>query len=67
MLSSNPAIVPRNYMLQHAIETAQNGDFSEVGRLFDALNNPFIEDAKFANYYATPPESATAIVLSCSS
>lgn len=67
MLSSNPALVPRNYMLHHAIIKAEAGDFSEVDRLFRALLSPYSEGVEFQDYYAYPPDSAESIILSCSS
>lgn len=35
MNSTNPAIVLRNYIVQNAIEWAENGEFSEVRGPFD--------------------------------
>lgn len=67
MLNSNPALVPRNYMLHNAIIKAETGDFSEVERLFRALSNPYSEDIEFKDYYAYPPDSSENIILSCSS
>ncbi|XP_036431243.1 selenoprotein O2 [Colossoma macropomum] len=41
MDATNPAVVLRNYIAQNAIEWAENGDFSEVQRLFKVLENPY--------------------------
>ena len=67
MLQVNPAIVPRNYMLQQAISRAQSNDFSEVDRLFRALTNPYIESAEFRDYQGYPPQGTKSIPISCSS
>lgn len=63
----NPAFVLRNHLLQHAIEKAQRGDFSELNRLFDALSDPYNAAKIPADYMALPPEWAKTLVLSCSS
>jgi uncharacterized protein YdiU (UPF0061 family) len=67
MLSVNPLYVLRNYLAQRAIEEAQNGDFSEVGRLFEVLKDPFSYQAGRDAYAAQPPAWATKIEVSCSS
>lgn len=63
----NPAFVLRNHLLQHSIEQAQCGDFSEVNRLFQALSNPFDANKIPAEFMAQPPGWAKSLMLSCSS
>lgn len=41
MQQANPVYILRNHMAQQAIEQAEQGDFSEVERLFNLLANPF--------------------------
>lgn len=67
MLSVNPLYVLRNYLAQSAIEAAQNGDFSEIGRLFEVLTDPFTYQPGRDAYAAQPPAWATKIEVSCSS
>lgn len=67
MKSTNPAIVPRNHLLQNAITKAQGGDFSEVDILFKALSNPYDDIAEFSHYQDTPPIGTEEILVSCSS
>ncbi len=67
MLSANPLYVLRNYLAQSAIEAAQNGDFSEVGTLFEVLTDPFTYQPGRDVYAAQPPAWATKIEVSCSS
>jgi len=64
---TNPAFVLRNHLLQHAIEQAQKGAFSEVNRLFAALSDPYDSTQLPSEYIAQPPEWAQSLVLSCSS
>lgn len=64
---TNPAVVPRNHLLQSAIEMAQNGDFTEVKNLFEACLNPYDESKQQAKYLEKPPAWAKQIELSCSS
>lgn len=45
MQQANPVYILRNHMAQQAIEQAEQGDFSEVARLFDLLTTPFTKQA----------------------
>lgn len=64
---TNPCIVPRNHLLQTAIEAAQKGDFGVLNHLLDALSDPFTASDKYKDLYAAPPAWAKEIELSCSS
>ncbi len=64
---TNPAFVLRNHLLQNAIERAQQGEFTEVNRLFTALSDPYDATQLPSEYTAQPPEWAKSLVLSCSS
>ncbi len=67
MQTSNPAIILRNSFLQEAISKAQNGDYSEVEYLFNAISYPYQEIPQYSKYYSVPPSSSEDIELSCSS
>ena len=67
MHAVNPKYVLRNYLAQVAIEKAQNGDFSEVGRLLEVLEHPFDEQPEHAAYAELPPDWASHLEVSCSS
>ncbi len=63
----NPKYVPRNYLVQAAIEQAQNKDYAEIDTLFRLLVRPYDEQPELERYAQHPPESAGAISVSCSS
>ena len=63
----NPKYVLRNYLAQQAIERAQNGDYSEVGKLLAILEQPFDEQPEHEAYAALPPDWAAHLEVSCSS
>ena len=64
----NPKYIPRNYLLEVAIQQASYaGDFSEVEKLFNLFQNPYDEHPEFESYAALPPSWASEINLSCSS
>eukprot|EP01088_Endostelium_zonatum_P022525 TRINITY_DN9779_c0_g1_i1.p1 TRINITY_DN9779_c0_g1~~TRINITY_DN9779_c0_g1_i1.p1 ORF type:complete len:188 (-),score=44.75 TRINITY_DN9779_c0_g1_i1:23-586(-) len=63
----NPKFVARNYLMQVAIEKAQQKDFREVQRLFEVLSHPFDEQLENEDYAKDPPLWAQSIELSCSS
>jgi uncharacterized protein YdiU (UPF0061 family) len=67
MLSNNPKYVLKNYMLQEAIDTAQNGDFSVVDDLFKIAQQPFDEHPEYERWAGATPEVFKNQKLSCSS
>ncbi len=67
MLRTNPRVVLRNHLGEVAIQRAKQGDFSEVARLQNALENPFEEVAGHEDLAAFPPAWASQIEISCSS
>jgi serine/tyrosine/threonine adenylyltransferase len=67
MLRTNPNVVLRNHLGEMAIQRAKEGDFSEVARLQNALENPFEEVAGQEDLAAFPPAWASQIEISCSS
>ncbi len=67
MDSKNPKYILRNYLAQRAIESAQQGDFSEFHRLHRLLQHPYEEQPQFDDYAAAAPEWGAGLMLSCSS
>jgi len=67
MNTVNPKYVLRNHLAQHAIELAQQDDFSEVHKLLNILNKPFDEQPENESYSQAPAEHLHSISVSCSS
>lgn len=71
MQNANPIYVPRNYFAQQAIDAAENGDYSELHALIDALKQPYTERPHCARFAEKRPEwarvRAGCSMLSCSS
>jgi uncharacterized protein YdiU (UPF0061 family) len=67
MNAVNPWVVLRNHLAQAAIARAEQGDFSEVQRLYQVLQHPFTEQPEHASDADFPPDWAQAIEVSCSS
>ena len=67
MLSNNPKYVLKNYMLQEAIDAADEGDFSLVDDLFKIAQNPFDEHSEFQRWAEATPQEFKNQKLSCSS
>ncbi|HMS82390.1 MAG TPA: YdiU family protein [Nitrospira sp.] len=63
----NPKYVLRNYLAQATIEKAQHKDFSEIDRLFTALQTPFTEQPGMESYALPPPNWGKHLTVSCSS
>jgi uncharacterized protein YdiU (UPF0061 family) len=70
MRAASPAVVPRNYLAQEAIDAAENGDMGPLERLLEVCRRPYDEPAD-ARYTARRPEwardKAGCSALSCSS
>ena len=68
----NPIYVPRNYLLQEAIEKAQKEDFSLIHQLMQIMQNPYTDQGpsfeqfknKRPNWALNKPGCSS---LSCSS
>ena len=60
-------IVLRQYLLQTAIEQAQQGDASGVQELAQVMSRPYDEQPEYQAYAALPPDWAAGICVSCSS
>jgi uncharacterized protein YdiU (UPF0061 family) len=54
MLSSNPAIIPRNHRVEEAIQAANGEDFAPFRRLLEALTRPYEDREEFAEYEEPP-------------
>ncbi|MEM7254762.1 MAG: protein adenylyltransferase SelO family protein [Pseudomonadota bacterium] len=54
MRYANPAVIPRNHLVEQAIQSALDGDFNDFQRLLDATTNPFVEPDDAA--LTEPPE-----------
>lgn len=67
MKEVNPKYIIKNYMLQEAIDLANDGDFSLVNDLLNIAQNPFDEHKKFERYSKSTPMQFSNIKLSCSS
>ena len=67
MNAVNPKYVLRQYLLQAAIEQAQQGDASGVQELAQVMSHPYDEQPEYQAYAALPPDWAAGICVSCSS
>lgn len=55
MQDSNPAVIPRNQLVEAALEAAvEQGDYNVMERLLDVLSNPYAHSPEQADY-STPP------------
>ncbi len=63
----NPKYILRNYLAQNAISAAENGDYSEVQKLFTILQHPFDEQTEHDEYANLPPHWGKTLEISCSS
>jgi uncharacterized protein YdiU (UPF0061 family) len=67
MNTCNPKFILRNHLAQHAIEKAQEQDFSELSKLLAILERPY-DEQEHNQIYANPPTAEhRAVEVSCSS
>ena len=57
MDSVNPIYVPRNHLVQAALDSAETGDLDAFDRLADVLSDPFTERDGLDEYAEPAPES----------
>lgn len=67
MKEVNPKYIIKNYMLQEAIDLAQEGDFSLVNELLRIAQHPFDAHKNFERYAKPTPIHEANLQLSCSS
>lgn len=66
----NPVYVPRQHLLQIAIDAADKGDYTELHQLMKVLETPFTEQEGMQRYAGKPPADMVRpgiSMLSCSS
>ena len=66
----NPLVVPRNWLVQQAIDAAHAGDFRQIQRLLDAFRRPYAVPEDPTLYGRRPEwarQKAGCSMLSCSS
>jgi len=67
MQAVNPRYVLRNYLVQQAIEKAEQGDYGEIDRLLTLLSRPFSDQPGMQAYASEPPDWGRHLEVSCSS
>ena len=58
MRGSNPSIIPRNHLVEDALkEAVNNGNYSVMNYLLEALSNPFEYNKDYLEYMKLPPST----------
>jgi uncharacterized protein YdiU (UPF0061 family) len=65
MARVNPAYIPRNHLVEEALEAAVEGDLAPLGRLLAAVSAPYDERPGFQRYAAPAPEDFGSYVTFC--
>jgi len=64
MNSINPCYIPRNHIIEKALNNATNNDMSEINKLLEIFKNPF-EKQDISEDYLTPSNSESPYVTFC--
>lgn len=67
MHAVNPLYMLRNYLIQIAIEAAEDGDYAPLHKLHQVLSSPFVEQDGATEYAKRPPQWGKHLSISCSS
>ena len=67
MHAVNPLYMLRNYLIQIAIEAAEDGDYAPLHKLYAVLSTPFTQQDGCAAYAERPPQWGKHLSISCSS
>jgi len=61
----NPIYIPRNHLVEEALEAASTGDLTPFTQLLDVLANPFVQRPGLERYAARAPDSFGAYRTFC--
>ncbi len=62
---TNPVTVPRNHLVEEALEAATGGDLGPVERLVDVVTHPFTARPGEERYAEPAPEGSGDYVTFC--
>lgn len=65
MMHSNPAVIPRNHLVEEALGGAEKGDYHLFEKLIEVLSRPYDHRNVEAEYCATPPSSSVPYRTFC--
>lgn len=54
MKAVNPAVIPRNHIVENAVSAAENGDYSQAEALIEVLKYPYVDEHD--EVYKNPPK-----------
>ena len=63
--NNNPAIIPRNHLIEQCISSSLKGDLSRFHRLIKALELPFTDQAEFYDLTKPPEENEIVYQTFC--
>jgi serine/tyrosine/threonine adenylyltransferase len=65
MRRKNPAFIPRNHLVERALEATMEGDFQHFNTLLEILHRPFEDQPEFADYAVPLPPGCAPYVTYC--
>nr|WP_312279096.1 YdiU family protein [Oscillibacter sp.] len=65
MKSHNPAMIPRNHLVEEALNAAQEGDLTKMNKLLLALESPYSDTAEQEEFSQLPPPASCQYQTFC--
>lgn len=65
MRSNNPSVIPRNYLVENALEKANNEDYSAMNSLLKAMSNTYSDNDEYEEYKKLPPAATCSYRTFC--
>jgi len=61
----NPIFIPRNHLVENALDEADKGKIDKFNSLIKVINNPYSFQSKYEEYYLTPEIDETNYQTFC--
>ncbi len=65
MRRHNPAVIPRNHLVESALQSAEGGDLTQFETLLRVLSDPYSDQDRDEKFTAAPPVDAPAYRTFC--
>ena len=65
MRGANPIFIPRNHLVENALDEADKGKINKFNSLIEVISKPYLFQSKHEEYYLTPEVDETNYQTFC--